>query len=78
MEVLDGLDLWIIGCLTDTPHPTHAHLAKVLGWVERLTPKLTVITHMSPRLDYAKLSAILPPGVVAAFDGMVLDVTAPR
>ena len=74
MERLDGLDLWVVGCLLDRPHETHADLGKVLGWVERLRPKLTVLVHMSPRLDYAKLAATLPPGIVPAYDGMVLEV----
>jgi phosphoribosyl 1,2-cyclic phosphate phosphodiesterase len=74
MAALRGLDLWIVGCLMDKPHPTHAHLAKVLGWAKRLAPKLTVITHMSPWLDYARLQAELPPGVVPGYDGMVLEL----
>lgn len=74
LALLEGLDLWIIGCLTDTPHPTHAHVAKALAWVERLKPKLTVISHMSPKLDYAHLRDSLPAGVVPAYDGQVIEV----
>jgi phosphoribosyl 1,2-cyclic phosphate phosphodiesterase len=69
-----GLDVWIVGCLIDQPHNTHAHVEKALTWVDRIKPKLTVITHMSPRLDYASLVATLPAGVVPAYDGMVLEV----
>jgi phosphoribosyl 1,2-cyclic phosphate phosphodiesterase len=71
---LEGLDLWVVGCLMDKPHQTHADLATVLGWVERLKPKLTVLVHMSPRLDYAELAARLPDGVVPGYDGMVIEV----
>lgn len=73
-DLLGGLDLWIVGCLVDTPHETHAHIDKVLGWVSRVKPKLTVITHMSPRLDYDYLTRNLPPGVIPAYDGMTLTV----
>ncbi len=72
MALLGGLDLWIVGCLVDTPHETHAHVDKALGWVERLKPKQTLITHMSPTLDYDALQARLPAGVAPAFDGQVI------
>ncbi len=71
---LRDLDLWIVGCLVDTPHPTHAHLDKVLGWVERIRPKFTLLTHMSPGLDYASLSASLPAGIAPAYDGQVIEI----
>jgi len=71
---LEGLDLWIVGCLLDVPHPTHAHVDKVLGWVERLKPKRTVLTHMSPRLDYATLRAQLPDGVEPGYDGQQFEL----
>jgi phosphoribosyl 1,2-cyclic phosphate phosphodiesterase len=71
---LAGLDLWVVGCLSDKPHETHANVDKVLGWADRLRPKLTVLVHLGPRLDYATLAAELPDGVVPAYDGMVLEV----
>ena len=74
MAALADLDLWIVGCLVDTPHETHAHVEKVLGWVERLKPKLTVVTHMSPRLDYDILKGSLPSGVIPAYDGLVFNI----
>lgn len=74
LALLENLDLWIVGCLTDTPHQTHAHLDKVLGWVERLRPKMTLIGHMGPRLDYGRLSATLPAGVAPAYDGLVVEI----
>jgi len=74
LAALGGLDLWIVGCLVDTPHETHAHVDKVLGWVAQIKPKLTVITHMSPRLDYETLKGSLPPGVIPAYDGLILNL----
>ncbi len=71
---LQGLDLWIVGCLLDLPHSTHAHIAKALAWREIVKPKHMVITHMSGRLDYARLAASLPDGVEPAYDGMVLTL----
>jgi len=74
---LRGLDLLIVGCLVDDPHPTHAHVARVLEWVEDLRPRRTVLTHLGSRLDYQSLRSRLPDGVVPAYDGMILEVPCP-
>jgi phosphoribosyl 1,2-cyclic phosphate phosphodiesterase len=73
---LEGLDLWIVSCLMDHPHQTHAHYDKVLGWVERLKPKRTVLTHMGLRMDYDTLRAKLPPHIEPAYDGMVIELSS--
>lgn len=71
---LAGVRIWVVDALRDAPHPTHAHLARTLDWIERVRPRLAVLTHMNHEFDYAELSARLPPGVVPACDGMVLEV----
>ena len=43
----------------------------MLGWVERLRPRRTVLTHMGTDMDWAWLQANLPPGVEAGYDGQV-------
>ena len=72
-HVLAGVDVWIVGCLTDHDHPTHAHVDKALAWIERVKPKRAIITHMSSRLDYDSLSARLPDHVRPAHDGLVIE-----
>jgi phosphoribosyl 1,2-cyclic phosphate phosphodiesterase len=76
-EALKGVSKWIIGCLQDEPHPTHAHFDKIMGWVERVGPKHVVLTHLSLKLDYDALAARLPDNVVPAYDGLVVDDAAP-
>ncbi|MCF1709609.1 MBL fold metallo-hydrolase [Tabrizicola sp. J26] len=73
---LEGLDVWIVDALRRTPHPTHAHLALTLEWIARVQPRHAVITNMHIDLDYATLEAELPPGIVPAFDGMVVETAA--
>ena len=73
-EVLAGVDTWVVGCFQRGPHRTHAKLAQVLRWVERLRPRRTILTHMGVDLDWAWLAANLPSGVEAGFDGMVVEV----
>ena len=77
MTELRGLDVWIVDCLRDRPHPSHAHLEQTLAWTEELRPARTVLTHMSHELDYHDLAHRLPDGVEPAYDGMVLEIADP-
>jgi phosphoribosyl 1,2-cyclic phosphate phosphodiesterase len=70
---LDGVRLWIVAALRREPHPTHAHLDRVLEWIERVKPERTVLTNMTNRLDYRELLRTLPPGVVPSYDGMRIE-----
>lgn len=74
LEALRGLDTWIVGCFQRGPHKVHADLPTVLGWVEALRPRRTVLTHMSHDLDYATLRRTLPPGIEPGRDGLVLEI----
>ena len=72
-RALEGVEAWIIGTLTDKPHPTHAHVGKALEWIERVRPKRAVLTHLGIDLDYGALEESLPDGVEPAYDGMVIE-----
>lgn len=72
-EMLAGVDTWIVGCLGYEPHPTHAHLDKVLEWVERVKPRQAFLTHMTPSMDYNTLCVSLPSHVRPAFDGLIVS-----
>ncbi|WP_368416460.1 MBL fold metallo-hydrolase [Falsiroseomonas sp.] len=74
LAALEGLDTWVVGCLQRAPHLVHAGLDQVLGWVARLRPRRTVLTHMSQDMDWAWMCANLPPGIEPGHDGMVLEV----
>jgi phosphoribosyl 1,2-cyclic phosphate phosphodiesterase len=71
---LAGVKVWIVDCLREEPHPTHAHLARTLEWIARVQPERAVLTHMNHSLDYRTLRAKCPPGVEPGYDGMVLEV----
>ncbi|MGD9535828.1 MAG: MBL fold metallo-hydrolase [Alphaproteobacteria bacterium] len=75
-ELLHGVRLWVVDCLGYQPHPSHAHLEMTLGWIERVKPRLAVLTHMSHQFDYETLRAELPDGVVPGHDGMVIETGA--
>lgn len=64
-----GVDLWIADCLRRAPHPTHAHLAAVIGWARELKVGQLLLTHLDNSMDYKALSAELPDWAALAFDG---------
>jgi phosphoribosyl 1,2-cyclic phosphate phosphodiesterase len=71
--VLAGVDLWIVDCLRYDPHPSHAHFARTISWIERVRPRRAVLTHMNHTLDYRDLAARCPAGVEPGYDGLVLQ-----
>lgn len=74
-ESLAGVDTWVVDCFTQgPPHPTHANLKTVLGWVERLRPRRTILTHMGTDMDWAWMRENLPAGVEPGYDGMVIEL----
>jgi len=75
--VLAGIDLWVVDCLREDPHPTHSHVEQTLEWIERVKPRRAVLTHMNQTVDYATWAARLPPGVEPGYDGMVIECGAP-
>ena len=74
MRALAGVEVFIVDALRDKPHPTHAHLARALEWIEALKPRRAILTNLHMDLDYRALTARLPAGVEAAYDGMRLEV----
>lgn len=67
-----GLDLWIVDALREREHPTHPHLTMTLEAIAKCRPKLAILTHMDQSMDYARLVASLPEGIVPGHDGMVV------
>ncbi len=68
------LDLWIVDAVRRTPHPTHPHLARALGWIADAAPKRAVLTHMDQSMDYRTLMRELPPGVEPGHDNMIIEL----
>ncbi len=73
-QVLEGIDVWIVDCISRDPRVSHSHLAKTLEWIERVRPRQAYLTHMSLLLDYDTLLKELPIGVEPAYDGLVIEV----
>jgi phosphoribosyl 1,2-cyclic phosphate phosphodiesterase len=73
-RAMAGVELWIVDALRYIPHPTHAHVERTLGWIERLAPARAILTNLHIDLDYTELSSRLPAGIEPAFDGMRIEV----
>lgn len=73
-KLLGDLDIWILDALRRDPHPTHAHLARSLEWIEQARPKRAVLTNMHIDLDYETVLNETPSHVEPAYDGMRLTL----
>ena len=72
VDLFLGVDVLVVDCLRRDPHPTHAHLAMALELTEACRAKRAVLTHLDKSLDYATLSAEVPPHVLVGYDGLEL------
>jgi phosphoribosyl 1,2-cyclic phosphate phosphodiesterase len=70
---LEGVECWIVDALRYKPHVSHANVATALEWIARVKPKRAVLTNLHIDLDFETLRRELPPNVVPAYDGMVLE-----
>ena len=70
MDILKGVDTWLVDCFQRTAHPAHADLERVRDWSTQLGVRRTILTHMGTDMDWAWMIRNLPPGIEPAFDGM--------
>ena len=73
MENLLDLDVLVLDCVRNKPHPTHFGLEQALAHIEKLRPKRAFLTHMNHEFLYARDSRRLPAGVEFAYDGLVIS-----
>jgi phosphoribosyl 1,2-cyclic phosphate phosphodiesterase len=72
---LFGLDVLVIDALQYKEHPSHLSLAQALGWVEKLSPKRAILTHMHIPLDYDTVMRETPDHVEPAYDQLQFETT---
>jgi phosphoribosyl 1,2-cyclic phosphate phosphodiesterase len=73
---LAGVDTWIVDCLRYHWAPSHNFYEKLLGWVARVKPKRTILTHMAHQVCYEEISKFLPAGIEPAYDGMEIEIVS--
>lgn len=74
LEVMRGADVLVINALRERPHPVHLSLAESLEVIAEVRPRRAYLVHLSHELSHADATALLPPGVEVAYDGLTVDV----
>ncbi len=73
LERLKGTEVLVLDALRYTPHPSHAHLERALGWIEEIRPERAYLTNLHIDMDYRTLCEELPPHVRPAHDGLCIE-----
>jgi phosphoribosyl 1,2-cyclic phosphate phosphodiesterase len=74
MALMEQLDALVIDALRDASHSTHLCVDEALEISRALSPRRTLLTHISHDLGHAELSARLPDGVEVAYDGLKVSL----
>ena len=69
-----NLKFLIIDCLWYNQHPSHFNLEKSLNMIKEFKPQKSILTNLSPVLDYDELSKILPKNIIPAHDGLSVNL----
>lgn len=70
LDMLHGLDYFIVDALRYTPHPTHANLETAMSWINEVKPKQSYLTNMFIDMDYDEVEAKTPTNVTPSYDGL--------
>ena len=72
-DLLRGVEILIVDALRYKPHPSHAHLARALSWIDDVKPEIAWLTNLHVDMDYRTLCNELPPHVRPAYDGLGIE-----
>ncbi len=73
-DLLQGLDVLILGALRIRPHKTHFNLDGALNEIEVLKPKESYLTHLCHDMEHDTINEDLPYNVQLAYDGLRLYI----
>ena len=65
-----GVDVLILDCLRERPHPTHLTLERAVAYMKAVAPRKGYITHMCHDLTHKDWLQRLPKGILPAYDGL--------
>lgn len=73
-ELLEGLELLVLGVLQKNPHHSHLHLSEGIQVAKRIGAHSTYFTHISHRMGLTEdWKKELPSNIHPAFDGLTLQ-----
>ena len=71
-EMLTGLDILVLNALRERPHPTHLSIGEALEIIEEVAPREAYLIHLSHEISHQQATAMLPPNVHIAHDGLTV------
>jgi phosphoribosyl 1,2-cyclic phosphate phosphodiesterase len=75
IPLLEGVRVLVINALWyGNPHPTHFNVEEALEVAGLLGAETTYLTHLTHRLDHARLESSLPANVKPARDGLTIEI----
>jgi phosphoribosyl 1,2-cyclic phosphate phosphodiesterase len=74
MPDLKDLEVLVLNALLSRPHPLHLSIPEAIATAQRVGARRTFFTHLTHEHTHAALAATLPPGIVPAHDGLVIDL----
>jgi len=77
MAEFQGKDVIVVGAVRpdSKPHASHFVLPEALDVLNRLAPRLGLITHMSHSFEHGTVEAQLPKNRRLAYDGMIVTMS---
>jgi len=73
-ELLNGLDTLILDGLRFKPHPTHLTIEDAITQAERISPRITYLTHMNHDVLHKEAEQSLPKNVRLGYDGLTFEI----
>lgn len=71
IESIKGVDVMVLNCLRERPHPTHLSLERSLEYIGRIAPKRAYLVHMCHDLTHEEwLERLSGTNVEPAYDGL--------
>ena len=75
VERLNGVDVMVLNCLRERPHPTHLTLARARAYLARIAPKRAYLIHMCHDFTHeAWLAKLAGTNIEPAYDGLELKL----
>ena len=75
INALKGVDTLVINALRHTTHISHMTLDESLDVIQKISPRIAYLTHISHDMGpTSELTPMLPPNVHPAIDGLMIDI----
>ena len=75
IAALKGVEVLVLNALWfGRPHPAHLNVEEAIEVAREVGAAQTYLTHLTHRVTHAELEDRLPSGVIAAYDGLTIEV----